>query len=146
MENYYFIFINMMSNFTTAFAIFMSMLFITISSFSVSTMNNKNVNYQPFWVYGHYALLTISLLYFIYLVLVYYLSDKSPKFIYSFFIIGSIYLLLFGSLTLHTNEVINTVAPGYKIEKINNDDISIYSILIGASVLVLSYNQIWKKL
>jgi hypothetical protein len=124
-----------------SYYIILCILLFLIYLFGSYTINKDNVVYEPMYKNIFIFLCTILSILLIILLSHYYkeTSDFGPlKNI--IFILSAIFLLYFGITTIREDEVVPN-AKNKEIVRLNNDDISIYSILIGFLVIFLEFSR-----
>lgn len=143
-----------------AYSIYISLLLFFILFIDFIIMNDrtesgqKKSEYSKVWVNSTLFLCVFLVIYIMLLIIDYYslynfvLNFDILKLLIKFkryiFIVISLYLLIFGYYTLiedETNKTNVSINIG-AITKINNDDISIYSILIGFIVCFISVIEV----
>lgn len=142
-----------MNSLKLSFIILLLLTITIVTVFNAIVIRDPDTDYNQIWFIFDVIILAIIFIYLMLLVYVYY----NPKFNYAniltkkpvylaILIMAGAYLLAFGFSSILVNELtISTNEPDYDVKKINNDDVAIYSLLVGLVIVFLSIVNIFNN-
>jgi len=122
-----------------AYYIFVYIIIVLLLLFGINIIFKDNVSYEQEYKNMFIVLTLLNIITLLYLFYNYYSDsdfDSKFNFIKIILIITSCSLLYFGFKTLKVNEV-NDNAKNRHITELDNDDLSIYCILLSSGILFL---------